>query len=95
MIASISYIRLSLWDEGRRVSHCPTSWWAFLLISDAVIVVIVGIAAIVSLVILVIGILAIRRSVVIVIFNRISVLYIAYSVSAIAYCYQNVVCLSV
>ena len=25
------FIRQSLWDEWRRVSHCPTNWWAFLL----------------------------------------------------------------
>ena len=24
------YIMQSLWDECRRVSYCPTNWWAFL-----------------------------------------------------------------
>ena len=26
------YRRQSLWDEWRRISHCPTNWWAFLYI---------------------------------------------------------------
>ena len=25
------YLRQSLWDDWRRVSRCPTNWWAFLL----------------------------------------------------------------
>ena len=32
--ASIIYDSQSLWDEWRHVSHCPTNWWAFLLINS-------------------------------------------------------------
>ena len=34
------YVRQSLWDESRRVSHCPTNWCAFLfrILSHSVII---------------------------------------------------------